>query len=162
MENKNRTATDCCFHLQRSRLTLASGRPSRHTGTELPRSGRWRETTLHDAFQVTFRGREDSTIVAPLFSVKIESGPQPLTFTLIWCWGECRDSYFNLQQKEKKKKELSALPWLYPKPFGSTASTWSINRATWRETSERLQGWLMHPHKRNLFFLCGSGKKFFL
>lgn len=41
------------------------------------------------------------------FSVKIESGPMLLTFTLIWCWVECRDSYFtsNKSSGRKKKRE---------------------------------------------------------
>lgn len=134
-----------------NRMTVISGRPLSWTGT-MPLckdTGRYCETILNVVFQ-----RRLSEVMKTLkfndcgstYSVKIESVPQTLTFTLIWCEYSAQgaNSTYNKSSGRGKKKKLSALPWLYLKLFGSAAPPWSINQTAWKKSSEKLHGRLVY------------------
>lgn len=97
----------------------------------------------------TFRGQEDFEIQWMWLQFFCQNWirAQAAYFYLNLMLSRVQRQLLHLQQivrkGEKKERKLSALPWLCLKPFGSTASAWSINWAAWEETSEKLQGWLV-------------------
>lgn len=97
----------------------------------------------------TFRGQEDFEIQWMWLQFFCQNWirAQAAYFYLNLMLSRVQRQLLHLQQivrkGKKKERKLSALPWLCLKPFGSTASAWSINWAAWEETSEKLQGWLV-------------------
>ena len=100
-----------------NRMTVISGRPLSCTGT-MPLckdTGRYCETILNVVFQ-----RRLSEVMKTLkfndcgstYSVKIESVPQPLTFTLIWCEYSAQraNSTYNKSSGRGEKKETECTP----------------------------------------------------
>lgn len=97
----------------------------------------------------TFRGQEDFEIQWMWLQFFCQNWirAQAAYFYLNLMLSRVQRQLLHLQQivrkGKKKERKLSALPWLCLKPFGSTASAWSINWAAREETSEKLQGWLV-------------------